>query len=299
MSLHIIENDSLAICIADAGAELISVFDKEAKTERIWTADPSIWNRHAPILFPFVGKVTDGVYRIDGKEYQMIKQHGFARDMEFSCISETEESIEHSLSYTPETMEVYPYAFKLTVRHLLNSSASRRLVIEWEIENHDSKPMYYSIGGHPGFLLPSNIKKEDCFLVFPGKEELQYFSANAAGFALPEDKHVLHLEQGFAPYQKDIPDTWIFEDQQIKSVGIAGPDREAYVTMNCDQFPMLAVWANSKGPFICLEPWFGRTDDDGFHESLKEKKGMEKLNIGELKKISYSIEFHPTKYSYK
>ena len=152
--------------------------------------------------------------------------------------------------------------------------------------------MYYSIGGHPGFLMPEDAKKEDCSIVFPGRDRLCYFGANSAGFALPQEKKELKLNNGYAAYQEDIPDTWIFEDQKIRTVEIAGPDRKPYVTMNCGQFPMLAVWANPNGPFICLEPWFGRTDDAGFSGSLDQKKGMETLEGGEQKKISYSIEFH-------
>ena len=63
MSMHILENSFLRVSVADAGAELISVMDKEKDAERIWIGDPAVWNRHAPLLFPFVGKVMDGKYR--------------------------------------------------------------------------------------------------------------------------------------------------------------------------------------------------------------------------------------------
>ena len=36
---HVLENDVLRIAVSDAGAELISVFDKEKQAERIWKAD--------------------------------------------------------------------------------------------------------------------------------------------------------------------------------------------------------------------------------------------------------------------
>ena len=152
--------------------------------------------------------------------------------------------------------------------------------------------MYYSIGGHPGFLMPEGIRKEDCSIVFTDRDRLTYFSANAAGFALPEQTHTLMLKDGAAPYQADIPDTWIFSGGQVGSVGIALPDGTPCVTVFCEQFPLLAVWANPKGPFICLEPWFGRTDDAGFTGTLAEKPGMELLSPGESKAISYRIEFH-------
>ena len=83
MGKHMLENEKLKVKVSDRGAELISVTEKHSGRERLWQADPAIWNRHAPILFPFVGKVNDGKYRIDGREYEMKTQHGFARDHGF------------------------------------------------------------------------------------------------------------------------------------------------------------------------------------------------------------------------
>ena len=70
------------------------------------------------------------------------------------------------------------------------------------------------------------------------------------------------------------------------------PDQSPWVTLRCEQFPILAVWANAKGPFVCLEPWCGRTDDAGFTGELPEKVCEEKLAPGETKRIAYTIEFH-------
>ena len=291
MTTRVLENDSVKVTVADAGAELISVFDKKMGSERIWTADPEIWNRHAPILFPFVGKVMGGKYRIDDTEYMMKMQHGFARDMEFTCQEETAFSVKHCLTATDHTREIYPYEFRLTVRHSIHPGQSRQLAVEWTIENLGDERMFFSIGGHPGFLMPMGVKKENCYLVFPGQNELRYIGANAAGFALPQEVHTLRTDHGFARYQEDIPDTWIFEDHQVGCIGIAGPDKKPIVTMHCEQFPMLAVWANKNGTFICLEPWFGRTDDDGFTGSIEEKKSIEALDPGRKKTISYTIEF--------
>ena len=49
------------------------------------------------------------------------------------------------------------------------------------------------------------------------------------------------------------------------------------ILLDCGQFPMLAVWANPNGPFICLEPWFGRTDDAGFTGTIDQKPGIQTL----------------------
>lgn len=103
MGNQILENNYLKVTVADMGAELISVFDKESQTERMWDANPKVWNRHAPILFPFVGKVSGGVYRYCGREYEMKSQHGFARDLEFVCVKRDEGSVTHLLRADDET----------------------------------------------------------------------------------------------------------------------------------------------------------------------------------------------------
>ena len=293
--MHILENEALKISVADAGAELCGVVDKADGCERLWNADPAIWNRHAPILFPFVGKLTGGEYRIGGRAYAMKTQHGFARDMVFECVEAADSSVTHRLLPTDATRAIYPYEFSLLIRHSLDAADPRLLRIEWTVENHGTDTMYFSIGGHPGFLMPPGAEKEDCFVQFPGVDTLRYFSVNAQGYALPDQLKTLRLENGFAPYQTDIPDTWIFPDGLVQSAAIAGPDHRPYVTLNCEGFPLLAVWANPKGPFICLEPWFGRTDDEGFSGTLEDKAGMEKLAPGEKRHIAYSIRFHAAK----
>ena len=285
MSIHVLENEFLKVTIADVGAELISVFDKARQTERVWTGDPAVWNRHAPILFPFVGKVMEGKYRVGGREYPMKTQHGFARDMDFSCVEERADTVAHCLCASEQTRACYPYEFSLTVRHRLEG---RRLRVEWTVENQGGEEMLFSIGGHPGFLVPEGTRKEDCAILFPGMEKLTYIQASKAGYALPEKKT---LSGSAVPYQADIPDTWIFENGQVKQVGIAAPDGKPWVMLNCEQFPMLAVWANPQGPFICLEPWFGRTDDEGFTGSIDEKPGVQRLQAGGKMEIAYSIDF--------
>ena len=56
MATYTIENEKLSVTIAAHGAELSSIYDKENDRELVWQADPTFWNRHAPVLFPKVGK---------------------------------------------------------------------------------------------------------------------------------------------------------------------------------------------------------------------------------------------------
>ena len=73
---HTIANERLSATISETGAELHSIrLDGE---ERLWQADPAIWGKHAPVLFPFIARLRDGFYELDGRRID-IPIHGFCR----------------------------------------------------------------------------------------------------------------------------------------------------------------------------------------------------------------------------
>ena len=53
-----IENDILRLTVDTHGAEPVSVIHKPTGAELLWRGDPAVWGRHAPILFPYTGKLT-------------------------------------------------------------------------------------------------------------------------------------------------------------------------------------------------------------------------------------------------
>ena len=297
MAEHVMENEFLRVTVADHGAELVGVYDKETGRERLWCADPAVWNRHAPILFPFVGKVKDGVYRHEGKAYEMRSQHGFARDMEFECVKESRDKIIHRLVSTEKTREIYPFDFTLYVTQELDQENPRRLKISWEIINEGKEKMYYSIGGHPAFAVPETAegKRSDYYLSFPGYDELEYILIHPeSSLAVPTERLKLALEQGYYPIKEDLfdRDALIFEDGQAQEVSIARADHSPSVTLRCQGFPYVGIWSKPNGNFVCLEPWVGRTDDVDFAGELREKTGEAELDPGENQMYSYSVEFH-------
>ena len=79
--------------------------------EYLWQADSKFWGRHAPVLFPIVGKLKNNECTIKGETYNM-SQHGFARDMDFEVFAQTENSITLMLTNNEETMKKYPYEFE-------------------------------------------------------------------------------------------------------------------------------------------------------------------------------------------
>ena len=85
---YTIENQDIRLTVDSHGAEAVSVLNRHTGAEMLWQADPAVWGRHAPILFPYTGKLTGGKLRAKGMEYAG-GQHGFARDVEHTLVSQT------------------------------------------------------------------------------------------------------------------------------------------------------------------------------------------------------------------
>lgn len=270
--MRILENEFLKISVADFGAELSSVYDKEKAHEIIWTADPKYWARHAPVLFPFVGKVNGGFYTHEGVKYPM-GQHGFARDNEFKFIEGDKNHTLHSFKSNEKTKKIYPFDFELKITHTLEGKTVK---VKWEVINIGNSLMYFSIGGHPAFNCPvdSGFKKSD-YYVDLGKDSLEYVLIDSRTESV--DYKNPHKIGGLIKLSEELfdNDALIFDNSQVERAVLFYPDKTPYVTLDCKGFPSFGLWSKPKSgaPFVCLEPWIGRCDNMGFEGELKDKYG--------------------------
>lgn len=291
MRYHL-ENEAVAVEIDSFGAELKSVKRKADGREYLWYADPAYWGRTSPVLFPFVGSVKNKEYRHEGKTYAM-GQHGFARDMEFTCESEEKERIWFVLSSTEETYAKYPFAFRLHIGYELSENEVKVL---WKVENTDTKMMYFSIGAHPAFLCPIHGEEDKTGygLKFGGlSTELHHHGNTPDGMAVMEDE-VLPLVDGAVRFTPGFFDkcTYMVEGEQTKEVSLLDREGAAYVTVEFDA-PLFAVWSpeGKNAPFVCIEPWYGRCDAQDFAGSLKERAYGNELPAGECFAAEYRMRF--------
>ena len=111
-----LSNQHIRLEVDSQGAQMTSLKLKEDDLEYLWTADSEYWGRHAPILFPIVGKLKDDQYQLNGQSFDLT-QHGFARDSEFELIEETEDELVYRLSSNLATLEKYPYQFELDLSY--------------------------------------------------------------------------------------------------------------------------------------------------------------------------------------
>ena len=188
-----LENERLCVEITELGAEILRVYDKKYGREVVWEADPAYWKRHAPVLFPNVGKTYRNTVLINGIHYPT-SQHGFARDSMFKCTNSTRDSASFLLVSNEETKEVYPFDFELVITYTLKEKS---LCVKWEVRNPGEEEMYFTIGGHPAFRFSKpEEKKTDYILKFPGKEKLRYVLIDPNEAAVdPADVHTIDLRR--------------------------------------------------------------------------------------------------------
>ncbi len=272
------------------GAEVQSL-RKDGK-EYLWHGDPKYWGRRSPILFPMVGKVFGGVFRVEGREYPM-GQHGFARDSEFR-----KEGERYVLDGCP--LEKYPYKFELAV---IYKADGNRFTATWTVTNKDSRDIHFQIGAHPALMLP-DYHEED-----PVHGYLQCFDGQDRPVKQPMLSHGLdggYLTQLPAPVPMPVDcdgllpisadtfsiDTFMLEHGAVKSVAMLDKNKRPYLRVGSAQTEAYGLWAPFKPgcPFVCLEPWCGITDLVGFNGELSERYLNHSLKPGEKFVFEYWIE---------
>lgn len=296
-TLFTLENDELLVTVARHGAELTRIYDKRAGRDVLWGADPAVWNRHAPVLFPFVGKCYEGKYVHNETEYAMTS-HGFARDMEFEPVLCDMDECWFRLKDTEKTYETYPFHFEVEIGHRLEG---RTITVMWRVVNPDSEELLFMMGGHPAFVTPEGRSIYDFTFEFnkeggrkgqPG-EELHYLAPDCDGYEVEALQGTLKLTDGQTPLTKGFFDTaltYMFDQSQVGSVSLL-LDGKPYVTVGCDGFPYVGVWTMEEThPFVCLEPWYGLCAQKGFTGELKDRPGVVSLGPWESWNKSYTIQ---------
>lgn len=288
MALFQISNGKITIQVDSMGAELKSLKDVAAGKEYMWNADPRYWKRTSPVLFPLVGGLKGGSYRIEGKEYPM-GQHGFARDMEFKLKSQEADGIWFTLESDEETLRSYPYPFLLELGYEL---ADKTVIVKWNVKNPAADRMYFSIGGHPAFLCPieEGTEQTDYSIRLDAGD---YVKASALDNGLVNGETLEYkLENGVLPVTEHLfdADALVIEHDQAHSVALVKPDGKAYLTVTFDA-PLFGIWSPPKkhAPFICIEPWYGRCDRTDFDGDWKEREWGQVLEPGGTFQAEYKI----------
>ncbi len=274
------------------GGELISY--KKNGQEYVWEGLPEYWASHAPILFPTVGATIDGSVKLEGKAYPLPK-HGFARKKEFRLLEQTVNKLVYELFDSPDTLELYPYHFRLLITHTITDEG---FSTEYKVENVDSKPIWFCIGGHTGFRCPMNEGEQfsDYKLVFDSveNEDVIYTTNYGGGYidaSLPVTdklKNTNEWELNYADYDVDV---LLAKKLKSHSVKLINKNTGKGIDFDFTGFKAIGIWTPPKkqAPFVCIEPWNGlpaHLDESG---NFEDKPYAIKLEVGESYTVGYSM----------
>ncbi len=253
--LYTIENAHLRVTVNDLGAQLWSVCTRDG-AEYLWQGDARYWADRALTIFPYVARLWQGCYQIDGQMYAL-PIHGFAPESLFVLAEKSDTRLVLELTDSEKTLAQYPRRFALRLIYALEGDT---LKVTHEVENRDDRAMHFGLGGHPGFNVPLEEGRafEDyrlrfgkaCRPVRVGFTEDCFVSGEDTLFSLEEDC--------ILPLSHDL-----FDDDAIV---LRDMDREVTlepkcggrsVTVTYPDMPYLGVWhwPKTDAPYVCIEPW--------------------------------------------
>lgn len=281
-----IASGGLRATINPLGAELSSLRDADGR-ELMTNADPAFWSGRAPLLFPIVGRLMGDKYRLDGEEYPL-PQHGFARRQRFALTAQTADRAVFRLSDNDATRAVYPFAFTLDAAFTLSGAT---LATDITVTNTGDRDMPASFGFHPAFAwpLPFGRSRADHRIVFEKQEPAELSAIVPGGWIAsqswpsPLDGRELKLDD--ALFERDALVWDRIESESLRYDGGEGPGLD----IGFAGMPRLGIWTRPGARFVCIEPWHGIADRQGFDGEIWDKPGILRFAPGEARTFSMQV----------
>jgi galactose mutarotase-like enzyme len=268
------------------GAQL-SVLQDGAGRDLLWSGDPAVWKGRAPILFPIVGALAGGQYRLDGRTHSL-PRHGFARDSLFETIQADRTRALLRLRASDATRAVYPFDFELDVRFEIDEASLSVITV---IRNTGALPLPASHGYHPAFRwpLPYGADRASHVIEFEQPECGHIRRLDANGLLTPE-LHATPLAGRYLRLTDQLftDDAVIFDQLRSHRVryGTAAAPR---IELSLGDAPYLGIWTRPGSGFICIEPWHGIADPQAFSGDFTAKPGVFTVAEGTSRSIDMRI----------
>jgi galactose mutarotase-like enzyme len=262
---------ALTAQIDPLGAQL-SVLRDQGQRDLLWNGDPSVWAGRAPLLFPIVGALAGGAYRVDSKTYHL-PRHGFARHSAFEVAASSATSAVFRLKADDVSFQLYPFSFQLDIHYALDGATLSMTAL---IKNLGDRKMPASFGYHPALRWPLPYGQDR--------------SAHAIEFAEDEPSPVRRLDKDGLLMSERFPtpvvqrrlalqdalfenDVIIFDDLRSRSVTY-GATEGPRIRFNFPDAQYLGIWTKPHANFICIEPWHGVADPQGYSGNFTAKPGV-------------------------
>lgn len=290
--LYEIENQEIKAVIDSKGAQLWSLKDREG-CEYLWQGDTTYWGDRAINLFPYIARLTEGKYKLDGLEYSM-DIHGFLKDCELEAEILEKDKLVFILQDSEETIKQYPFKFILSIGYFLDAN---KLNINFKVENRDTCTMYFGIGGHPGFLVPleSGLEFEDYYLEFEREAKAKRVGMSKDCFTTGQDILFPLKNNKILPLKHTLfDDDAIILKEMSRKVSLKSDKGRNGVTVALPDMDYLGIWhmPHTHAPYVCMEPWTSLPSRKGVIEELTEQENLIALQAGNIYENTWSIQLN-------
>ncbi|MCD9199293.1 aldose 1-epimerase family protein [Aeromicrobium wangtongii] len=282
--------------ISEQGAEPHSLRGADGH-EYLWQAGEQ-WRRHAPILFPIVGRVPDDTIHVDGRTYPLT-QHGFARDLTWEVVQSDESSATLRLRDSDQTRERFPFAFELTAHYAMDDHG---LATTYEVSNPPQAggapttgevDLPVSIGSHPAFAWPlePGAARTEHVVVFDQPEpapirRLDHTLVLPDNQPTPIEGATLRLDPALFE-----PDAIVMDQVASRGLRYLAPSGRGLRMTWDDVFDVFVVWSRPTGAdLLCLEPCVGGAAPIDFTGDLRDKPGTRIVEPGAVLRASYRVD---------
>ena len=279
--LYTIKNTHLTLTVDSLGAQMVSVKNEQGE-ELLWQADKSVWGYSAPVLFPWVGKMKEGRFIVDGREYTAAN-HGIVRNAEHTLVLKEDNLIIFEYTANAESKNKFPYDFVLRTSFVLSGHSIHHKI---DVTNTDSRELGFGLGYHPGFKLPfdDKHKTEDYYLEFdtPQSPKVLTFSdrflIDGGSYIYGKDITQIPLKDNF--FEND---SLIFSDLTAKTISIVEKHSGKRIEFDIQDFPYVTLWTADTPVtrFFCVEPWLSTPDREDAPLEWDKKKHSITLKPGE------------------
>lgn len=249
--IYYIKNKFLTVGINSDGGCLSSLIYQGE--ERLWQGS-EYWRSQDVVIFPVIGHL--GEYTAEGNTY-LPKSHGVARYSEFALADIAEDRITLELMSNPVTKQTYPYDFDFVINYRLKKNT---LNVTYSVRSKTGKIPFY-VGGHPGMIAPNG----DGVVEFENEENPIIYPLSG------EPVNLIGIKR-FVANKKFFKECKTFQIGNLSGGNVYLHTNDGYRYTYKADCPIYAFWSNEDGgDYICVEPWWGISDNPSHPKELGEK----------------------------
>ncbi len=232
------------IIIDSFGAKILAFYQNDEN--RLFYNSEDISHSGIPLCFPNFGLLANKELCVEDKRSPM-NQHGLIRDMDFSLLSQTHNTLMLGLDSNEESLKHYPFEFSFKVSFSLDVN---KLEINFQWHNKSKAKSPLSPGVHPYFKI---YDRENIVL-----------QTNALSYNLSEDfseienivdSSVLDAATKSSFIIKGAPNINLINHDLENTKVLLGKENMVNLIYDSNDFDRLTVWRkNADVDYICVEP---------------------------------------------